>query len=92
MSTLSGKTALVTGASKGIGAGIARELAGRGAAVVVNDASDRAGAEQVVESIVADGGRATAIGADVANPDEVARLIDGTLRAFGRIDILVNNA
>ncbi|HRF00199.1 MAG TPA: glucose 1-dehydrogenase [Pirellulaceae bacterium] len=92
MSTLSGKTALVTGASKGIGAGIARELAGRGAAVVVNYASDRAGAEQVVESIVADGGRATAIGADVANPDEVARLIDGTLRAFGRIDILVNNA
>ena len=92
MLKLQGKTALVTGASKGIGAGIARELAAAGAAVVVNYARDRTGADAVVASIVAAGGRATAIRADVANGADVARLLDQTSLAFGPVDILVNNA
>ncbi len=92
MLKLQGKTALVTGASKGIGAGIARELAAAGAAVVVNYARDRTGADAVVASIVAAGGRATAIQADVANVADVARLLDQTSLAFGPVDILVNNA
>jgi len=92
MSKLQGKTALVTGASKGIGAGIARELAAAEAAVVVNYASDRTGAEAVVESILAAGGRATAIQADVAKAADVARLIEQATKAFGPLNILVNNA
>jgi 3-oxoacyl-[acyl-carrier protein] reductase len=92
MLKLQGKTALVTGASKGIGAGIARELAASGAAVVVNYARDRTGADAVVAAIVAAGGRTTAIQADVANGADVARLLDQTRDAFGPIDILVNNA
>ncbi len=92
MLKLQGKTALVTGASKGIGAGIARELAAAGAAVVVNYARDRTGADAVVASIVAAGGRATAIRADVANGADVARLLDQTRDAFGPLDVLVNNA
>lgn len=92
MSNLQGKTALVTGASKGIGAGIARELAAAGAAVVANYASDRTGAETVVEAIRVAGGRATAIQADVANAADVARLIEQASTAFGPLNILVNNA
>lgn len=92
MSKLQGKTALVTGASKGIGAGTARELAAAGAAVVVNYANDRAGAEAVVEAIVAAGGRATAIQADVAKAADVARLHEQASKVFGSLDILVNNA
>jgi 3-oxoacyl-[acyl-carrier protein] reductase len=92
MSKLQGKTALVTGASKGIGAGIARELSAAGAAVVVNYASDRTGAEVVVEAITAAGGRATAIQADVAKAADVARLFQQATRAFGTLDSLVNNA
>lgn len=92
MSKLQGKTALVTGASKGIGAGIARELAAVGAAVVVNYASDRTGAETVVEAIVAAAGRAVAIQADVSNAIDVARLFEQAKEAFGTLDILVNNA
>jgi 3-oxoacyl-[acyl-carrier protein] reductase len=92
MLTLQGKTALVTGASKGIGAGIAKELAAAGAAVVVNYASDRAGAEASVAAIVAAGGRAIAIQADVANEVDVARLLEQASQALGPLDILVNNA
>lgn len=92
MSILQGKTALVTGASKGIGAGIARELAAAGAAVLVNYGSDRTGAEAVVEAIIAAGGRAAAIQADLARAADVARLCEGAKMAFGPLDILVNNA
>ena len=86
------KTAVVTGASKGIGAGIAKELAAAGAAVVVNYASDRTGAESVVEAIVTAGGRATAVQADVAKAADVVRLFEQVHAAFGSIEILVNNA
>jgi 3-oxoacyl-[acyl-carrier protein] reductase len=89
---LQSKVALVTGASKGIGAGIAKELAAAGAAVVVNYARDQTGAEAVVNAIVAAGGRATTLQADVANSAEVARLFARTKEAFGSLDILVNNA
>ena len=92
MSKLHGKTALVTGASKGIGAGIAKELAAVGAAVIVNYASDRAGAEEVVEAITAAGGRAVAIQANVAKSDEVTRLFQQGREVFGPLHILVNNA
>jgi len=92
MSKLKCKTALVTGASKGIGAGIAKELAAEGAAVVVNYASDRVGADAVVDEIIAAGGRAIAIQADVAKSAEVARLFERAKEAFGVLDILVNNA
>ncbi|MGE3809645.1 MAG: SDR family NAD(P)-dependent oxidoreductase, partial [Gemmataceae bacterium] len=92
MSKLQGKTALVTGASKGIGAGIARELAAAGAAVVVNYASDRTGAEAAVAAIIAAGGRGIAIQADVASAVDVARLFERAKEAFGVLDILVNNA
>jgi len=92
MSKLKCKTALVTGASKGIGAGIAKELAAEGAAVVVNYASDRVGAVAVVDEIIATGGRAIAIQADVAKSAEVARLFERAKEAFGVLDILVNNA
>jgi 3-oxoacyl-[acyl-carrier protein] reductase len=92
MSKLEGKVAIVTGASKGIGAGIARALAENGAAVVVNFASSRDGAEHVVGDIKSRGGRAVAIQADVAKEADVARLFAETRKAFGRLDILVNNA
>jgi 3-oxoacyl-[acyl-carrier protein] reductase len=92
MSKLKCKAALVTGASKGIGAGIAKELAAAGAAVVVNYASDRTGAESVVDAINAAGGRAIAIQADVAKSADVARLFEQAEATYGRLDILVNNA
>ncbi|PWC17124.1 glucose 1-dehydrogenase [Sodalis ligni] len=92
MKRLAGKTAIVTGASKGIGAGIARELARQGARVVVNYASDRSGADKVVAAIEAEGGQAVAAQASVAIAADVKRLFAETTRAYGKLDILVNNA
>jgi 3-oxoacyl-[acyl-carrier protein] reductase len=89
---LEGKVAVVTGASKGIGAEIARELAAGGAAVVVNYASSKAGADRVVAEITAKGGRAVAVKADVAKPEEVKALFAEAKKAFGQLDVLVNNA
>jgi len=92
MSRLSGKTAVVTGASKGIGAGIAKGLAAEGAAVVVNYASSKDGADRVVAKIQAEGGAAIAVQGDVAKAADVERIFAEAKRAFGRLDILVNNA
>lgn len=92
MSTLQGKVALVTGASKGIGAGIARELAARGAAVAVNYSGSKDAAEKLVEEIRAGGGKAIAVQANLSNPDAIAPLIDTVARDLGPISILVNNA
>lgn len=92
MLKLQEKTAVVTGVSKGIDAGIARELAAAGATVVVNYASERTGAESVVDAIVAAGGRATLAQADVAKAGDVIRLFEQTKETFGSLDILVNNA
>ena len=89
---LAGKTALVTGASKGIGASIAKHLAAAGASVVVNYASSKAGAEKIVAEITAAGGKAVALQGDVAKPADVTRLLAETKAAFGKLDILVNNA
>jgi 3-oxoacyl-[acyl-carrier protein] reductase len=92
MRRLDNKVAIVTGASKGIGASIARHLAREGAAVVVNYASSQDGADRVVEEITRDGGRAIAVKADVGRRAEVEHLFAETTKAFGRLDILVNNA
>jgi 3-oxoacyl-[acyl-carrier protein] reductase len=92
MSRLSGKAAVVTGASKGIGAGIAKALAAEGAAVVVNYASSKEGAEKVVADIRAKGGKAVAVQGDVAKAADVKRIFAEAKHAFGRLDILVNNA
>jgi 3-oxoacyl-[acyl-carrier protein] reductase len=92
MSRLSGKAAVVTGASKGIGAGIAKALAAEGAAVVVNYASSKEGAEKVVAEIRAKGGKAVAVQGDVAKAADVKRIFAEAKHAFGRLDILVNNA
>lgn len=92
MSKLAGKVAVVTGASKGIGAGIARELAAAGASVVVNYASSREGADRVVADIEGKGGKAIAVQADVSKAPDVARLFAEAKAAYGSLDILVNNA
>jgi 3-oxoacyl-[acyl-carrier protein] reductase len=92
MQELNGKVAIVTGASKGIGASIAKTLAAEGASVVVNYASSRNGADEVVAAILKDGGKAIAVQADVSNGADVKRLFAATKDAFGRLDILVNNA
>ncbi len=89
---LAGKVAVVTGASKGIGAAIARQLASDGASVVVNYASSKQGAEKVVAEIVERGGKATAVKANVAKKAEIEQLFAEAKRAFGSVDILVNNA
>jgi len=89
---LSGKVAVVTGASKGIGAAIAKQLAAEGASVVVNYASSKAGAEKVVDAITKAGGKAIAVQADVAKKADIDRMFAETKKAFGRLDILVNNA
>ena len=89
---LAGKVAVVTGASKGIGAAIARHLAAEGAAVIVNYASSKTGADKVVAEITSAGGKAVAVQADVAKKADIDRLFAETKQAFGRLDILVNNA
>ena len=89
---LAGKVSVVTGASKGIGAGIAKHLAAEGASVVVNYASSKEGAEQVVNEIVREGGKAIAVQGDVAKQKDVENLFAETKKAFGQLDILVNNA
>lgn len=92
MSKLQGKVAVVTGASKGIGAGIAKSLAAEGASVVVNYSSSREGADRVVGEIKDKGGKAIAVQGDVAKAADVERIFAETSKAFGRLDALVNNA
>ena len=92
MGKLTGNVAVVTGASKGIGASIARHLAAEGAAVVVNYASSKEHADRVVADIDSQGGQAVAVQANVANPADIQRLFAEAVKAFGRVDILVNNA
>ena len=92
MSKLKGKVAVVTGASKGIGASIAEHLAAEGAKVVVNYSSSKEGAERVVANIKSKGGEAIAIGANVAKEADIQKLFAETKKAYGKLDILVNNA
>jgi len=92
MSRLKNKVAVVTGASKGIGAGIAKGLAAEGAAVVVNYSSSKEGADRVVAEIVEKGGKAVAVQGDVSKAADVQRLFAETKKAFGTLDVLVNNA
>ena len=92
MSKLFGKVALVTGASKGIGAGIARSLAAEGASVAVNYASSKEGADRLVDEIIKGNGRAIAVQGDVAKAGDIERIFAQTQRALGQLDILVNNA
>jgi 3-oxoacyl-[acyl-carrier protein] reductase len=89
---LAGQVAVVTGASKGIGAGIARALTDEGASVVVNYSSSKQGADRVVAEIAARGGKAIAVQGDVSKQADIERLFSATKKAFGRLDILVNNA
>jgi 3-oxoacyl-[acyl-carrier protein] reductase len=92
MSKLISKVAIVTGASKGIGAGIAKALGAAGASVVVNYARDKEGADRVAKEIAGKGGKAIAVQGDVAKKADVKRLFDEAEKAFGKLDILVNNA
>ncbi len=92
MSKLSGKVAVVTGASKGIGASIAKALAAEGASVVVNYASSKAGADTIVGAIKQTGGKAVAAQGDVSKPAEAEGVIDAAIKNFGRLDIVVNNS
>ncbi len=92
MSKLKNKVAVVTGASKGIGAGIAKALAAEGASVVVNYSSSKAGADKVVAEIKAAGGEALAVQADVSKQADIASLFAATKKAYGKLDVLVNNA
>src|SRR6202158_3547705 len=89
---LQGKVALVTGASKGIGAAIALELAARGASVAVNYSGSKAGADKVVDEIKAPGGKAIAVQANLADPDSIGPLVNKVANELGPIDVLVNNA
>jgi len=92
MKKLENKVAVITGASKGIGAGIAKSLAAEGASVVVNYSSAKDGADKVVAEIISNGGRAIAVQGDVSNSDDVKRLFAETKKEYGAVDILVNNA
>ncbi len=92
MSKLKNKVAVVTGASKGIGAGIAKALAAEGASVVVNYSSSKEGADRVVAEIAQNGGKAVAVQGDVAKAADVQRIFAETKKAFGKLDVLVNNA
>jgi 3-oxoacyl-[acyl-carrier protein] reductase len=92
MSDLKGKVAIVTGASKGIGAGVAKSLGKAGASVVVNYASSKEGADRVVAEITKGGGKAIAVQGDVSKSADVKRLFAETKRAYGKLDVLVNNA
>ena len=92
MNKLTGKVAVVTGASKGIGAAIAKSLAAEGASVVVNYASSKAGADQTVDEIFKAGGQAVAVGGDVSKAAEAQGIIDAAIKHYGRLDILVNNS
>jgi 3-oxoacyl-[acyl-carrier protein] reductase len=89
---LAGKVAVVTGASKGIGAAIAKQLAADGASVVVNYASSKSGADKVVSEITAQGGKATAVQGDLSKKADIERLFGETKKAYGHVDVLVNNA
>jgi 3-oxoacyl-[acyl-carrier protein] reductase len=92
MSKLKNKVAVVTGASKGIGAAIAQALAAEGAAVIVNYASSKAGADKVVAAITSAGGKAVAVAGDVSKAADAQGLVDAAIKNFGRLDILVNNS
>ncbi|SMG21029.1 glucose 1-dehydrogenase [Paraburkholderia susongensis] len=92
MSKLTGKVAVVTGASKGIGAAIAKALAAQGASVVVNYASSRAGADKVVADITAAGGKAVAVGGDVSRAADAQGIVETAIETYGKLDILVNNS
>jgi 3-oxoacyl-[acyl-carrier protein] reductase len=92
MSKLTGKVAVVTGASKGIGAAIAKSLAAEGASVVVNYASSKSGADTVVNAITKAGGKAVAVGGDVSKATQAQGIIDAAIKNYGRLDIVVNNS
>ncbi|HEY1864498.1 MAG TPA: glucose 1-dehydrogenase [Roseiarcus sp.] len=92
MSKLSGRVAIVTGASKGIGAAVAKSVAASGASVVVNYASSKEGAQKVVEAITAAGGKAIAVKGDVSKAADARAVVDAAIQTYGRLDVLVNNA
>ena len=92
MSTLTGKVAVVTGASKGIGAAIAKSLGAAGAFVVVNYASDKSGADKAVDAITKAGGKAVAVKGDVSKPSDAEAIIDAAIKTYGKLDVLVNNS